>query len=92
MLIYIKITIALAVSALLIVSNALLGGDGLGRIAIAFAYAGFLLAGAFYFVSAAEKYILRQKVRSYRMSLRETNSRKSGRQYQPLYNRMKIVR
>lgn len=66
MLIYIKITIALAVSAVLIESNALLRSDSLGRIAMAFAYAGFLLAGAFYFVSAAEKYVYRQKIRNYR--------------------------
>lgn len=92
MLIYLKITVAMAATAVLIESNALLGQGDLGRFMMAFVYAGFLLAGAFYIVSAAEKYILRQKVRTHRMSLRETNSRKSGRQYQPLYNRMKIVR
>jgi hypothetical protein len=92
MLIYLKITIALAASALLIESNALLGRAGFGNFVMAFVHAGFLLAGALYIVSAAEKYILRQKIGNYRKSARAAKSRKSLRQIQPVYNAMKIVR
>ncbi len=92
MLIYIKITIALMVSGVLIESNALLGHGDSERFLMAFVYAGFLLAGAFYFVSAAEKYIIRKKIGNYRKSARAANSRKTARRFQPFYNPMKIVR
>lgn len=92
MLIYIKVTIALIISAALIESNALLGHGDSGRFLMAFVYAGFLLAGAFFIVSAAEKYIICQKIRNYRRFARAANSRKSARRFQPFYNGMKIVR
>lgn len=92
MLIYLKITVALAASAVLIESNALLGRDGLGNFVMAFVHAGFLLAGAFYIVSAAEKYITRQKISNYRKFSRSAKLREPARQIQPVYSAIKIVR
>lgn len=91
-MIYMKITMAMLMSAGLIETNGWYGHSGYGQFVMAFFYAGMLLAGAFFIVSTAEKYARRQKVRSYRMSLRENNSGKPARHYQPLYQRIKIVR
>ena len=92
MMIYMKITLAILMSAGLIETNGFYGHSGYGQFVMAFVYAAILLAGAFFIVSAVEKYVRRQKIRSYRKSLRERNLSKPTRHYQPLYQRMRIVR
>ena len=91
-MIYTKITLAILMSAGLIEANGFYSRSGYGQLVMAFVYAGVLLAGAFFIVSTAVEYARRSKIRSHRKSLRERNLSKPTRHYQPLYQRMRIVR
>lgn len=93
MSIYLKITVALAISALLIESNALLARDGFGRFVMAFVYAGFLLAGVFFIVSAAERFVRRQTLEDRRneFRMRKAHSSDFAVQSETIYHEIKTV-
>lgn len=78
MLIYLKITTAILLAAAFVETNAYTGRDGFGRFTMPFIEAGFLLAGAFFVVSAIENFVRHQTAESYRPKLR-TRKANSGR-------------
>ncbi len=78
MSIYLKITTAVLLAASVVEFNASAGGDGFARLTMAFVQAGFLLAGAFFIVSAIGNFVRRQTAESYRLQLR-TKKITSGR-------------
>ncbi len=89
MTIYLKITTAMLLSAGLIEANGWLDQDGYGEFVMAFVYAGMLLAGAFYFVSAADKYLNPKKIIYSQKQPQKPNANNQTRKYQPLYKKTK---
>lgn len=70
MSIYLKITTALLLAASIVEINAYTGHDGSARLTMAFVQAGFLLAGAFFIVSAIGNFVRHQTAESVRPKLR----------------------
>ncbi len=85
MTIYLKITLALIMSAGVIETGGWLGEGVYGEFFMAFVYAGMILAGSFYLVTIAEKYLSREKVKHHQKPPAE----KQTRVYHPLFNRNK---
>lgn len=69
MLIYLKITTAVLLAASVVEFNASAGGDGFARLTMAFDKAGFLLAGAFFIVSAIGNFLRHQTAETERRVL-----------------------
>lgn len=70
MSIYLKITMAVLLAASVVEFNSYYGGDGFARVTMAFVQAGFLLAGAFFFVSAIGNFLRHQAAETERSRLR----------------------
>ena len=66
-----------------------LGEGGYGEFFMAFVYAGMLLAGSYYLVSIAAKYLSPEKVKQHQKPRQTTSSEKEARVYHPLFNRNK---
>ena len=89
MTIYLKITLAMLMSAVLIEIAGWLGVGSYGIFFMAFVYAGVLLAGSFYLVTIAEKYLSPKKMREHKKPRQTASSEKEKQVYHPLFNRNK---
>ncbi len=78
-------------SAGLIETNGWLNQDGYGEFLMAFVYAGMLLAGAFFLVSAADKYFKPEKVIHSQKPPQKPNANNRTHKYQPLFKNTKAV-
>jgi hypothetical protein len=72
MSIYLKITTAVLLAASVVEFNASAGGDGFARLTLAFVQASFLLAGAFFIVSAIGNFLRHQTAEAERRVLQTT--------------------
>ena len=70
MSIYLKITTTVLLAASVVEFNASAGGDGFARLTMGFVQADFLLAGAFFFVSAIGNFLRHQAAETERPRLR----------------------
>ena len=72
-------------SAGVIETGGWLGEGGYGEFFMAFVYAGMILAGSFYLVTIAAKYLSREKIKQHQ----KPRAEKQTRIYHPLFNRNK---
>ncbi len=88
MTIYLKITTAMLLSAGLIETGGWLDQDSYGEFVMAFVYAGFILAGAFFIISKMDKFAHPKQIK-HGKKLRNMNSGKSKRHFQPHFSGIK---
>lgn len=88
MFIYTKILFAFVVSVLVIESNNLVQSNSLGHFMMAFVYAGFILAGAFFIISKMDKFAHPKQIK-HGKKLRNINSGKHKQHFQPHFSGVK---
>lgn len=91
MFIYKKIAFAIVISILVIEANTLVQSNGLGHFVMAFVYAGFIFAGAFFFISIMDKLAHPSKV-NHGMGQKEMNSGKPKHDKAPYFIEAKMIR